>query len=363
MRREIKNQCPSVDFLNNIYHSMDDGECFSEKLEELRYKNYRTSDNADLLNSSCYFDYGIDKKIPEGRFETTVQDVKFECFYKPSQHDYLYVVLDTMRDEETIHNGPYPRFLKHSWHGFLKGHLLSIEDPMYVKSDIPVGWFYGTKEKDYREVTADLVKKIAERIGVPNEHILFYSISSGGTAGLYIASKIPGSVAIASNPQLDITNFFPQVLSQFTEYSGIDLNTEKKNGNSERIDFASLFPKSKKTKYIIIVNCQSEIDFENQLIPFCKKLGIELQYGLQQIDNMAIWLIDVPGRHPHLCYESKTMYYVIDYLAKEFSARSNIDELKPLFILFSEFWHEKGSMFIEDALEDLDPIAREFERK
>lgn len=86
-------------------------------------------------------------RVPEGRFNTEVDGAHFECFYQASEYDYLYVVLDTMRDDKTIAKGLLPRFHKWSWATFLKGHLLSIEDPMYFESDISVGWFYGRKNE------------------------------------------------------------------------------------------------------------------------------------------------------------------------------------------------------------------------
>ncbi|MDF2884185.1 MAG: hypothetical protein K0R54_4752 [Clostridiaceae bacterium] len=55
--------------------------------------------------------------------------------------------------------------------------------------------------------------------------------SSGGASGLLTAAKIPGSVAIASNPQLDLTRFLPSALANFKECTGIDLAYEKQYGD------------------------------------------------------------------------------------------------------------------------------------
>jgi len=359
---------PAIEFLENIACEYDNESTeadLAETLEACRCERYRSADASALTVESVRIDSERFDRVPEGRFHTEVDGARFECFYHASEYDYLYVVLDTMRDDETIARGPLPRFHKWSWSTFLKGHLLSIEDPMYFESDIPVGWFYGTHERDYREVTAKLVTSVARCLGIPNERIIFYSISSGGASGLFTAAKIPGSVAIASNPQLDLTRFLPSALARFKECTGIDLAYEKQHGDVGRVDFAHVFSTDSPSKYLVIVNCRSKMDFNDQLIPFCQALGITPHYGLQRVGNLIIWIIDAPHPHPHLSYESKTMYSAIDFLAKTLAEGGDTERLKPLYILFSEFWHEKAGLIINDpaCLSDADPIADEISKR
>ncbi len=363
-KREGDNgSLPAIAFLENIaceYNSEGTEADLAETLEACRCEHYRSADASALKAESVRIDSEHFDRVPEGRFHTEVDGAHFECFYHASEYDYLYVVLDTMRDDKTIAHGPLPRFHKWSWSTFLKGHLLSIEDPMYFESDIAVGWFYGTHERDYRDATAKLVTSVARCLGIPNKRIIFYSISSGGTSGLFTAAKIPGSVAIASNPQLDLTRFLPSALANFKECTGIDLAYEKQYGDVGRVDFAHVFSTDSPSKYLVIVNCRSKMDFSDQLIPFCQALGITPHYGLQRVGNLIIWIIDAPGPHPHLYYESKTMYFVIDFLAKTLAADGDTDQLKPLYILFSEFWHEKAGLIAGDpaCLADADPLTR-----
>ncbi|NRT80231.1 hypothetical protein [Clostridium beijerinckii] len=356
---------PSIEFLENIaceYNSDGTERNFDEKLEACRREKYRSADVSAITGESVHIDSEKLDRVPEGRFDTEIDGAHFECFYQASEYNYLYVVLDTMRDDKTIAKGPLPRFHKWSWSTFLKGHLLSIEDPMYFESDISVGWFYGTKERDYRDATAKLVMRVAKRLCIPNEHIIFYSVSSGGTSGLFTAEKISGSVAIASNPQLDLTRFIPSALANFKECTGIDLAYEKEYGDAGRVDFAHVLSRNSLSKYLVIINCRSKIDFNDQLIPFCKELGITPHYGLQKVGNLIIWVIDAPGPHPHLYYESKTMYFAIDFLAKTFAEGGDIDRLKSLYIMFSEFWHEKAGLIAGDpeCLADADPVGKSF---
>ena len=356
---------PAIEFLENIaceYDSEGTEADLAETLEACRCELYRSADASALTVESVRIDSERFDRVPEGRFHTEVDGARFECFYHASEYDYLYVVLDTMRDDKTIARGPLPRFHKWSWSTFLKGHLLSIEDPMYFESDIAVGWFYGTHERDYRDATAKLITSVARCLGIPNERIIFYSVSSGGASSLFTAAKIPGSVAIASNPQLDLTRFLPSALANFKDCTGIDLAYEKQYGDVGRVDFAHVLSTNSLSKYLVIVNCRSKIDFNDQLIPFCHALGITPHYGLQRVGNLVIWIIDVPGPHPHLCYESKSMYFAIDFIAKTLVGGGDIDRLKPLYILFSELWHEKAGLIAGDpvCLADADPLGKSF---
>jgi hypothetical protein len=363
-RGDANDSLPAIEFLEDIaceYDSEGTEANLAETLEARRCEQYRSADASALTGESVHIDSTYIDRVPDGRFHTEVDGARFECFYHASEYDYLYVVLDTMRDDWTIAHGPLPRFHKWSWSTFLRGHLLSIEDPMYFESDIPVGWFYGTHERDYRDATAKLVTSVARSLGIPNERIIFYSISSGGTSGLFTAAKIPGSVAIALNPQLDLTRFLPSALARFKEYTGIDLAYEKQHGDVGRVDFAHVLSTDSPSKYLAIVNCRSEMDFHDQLIPFCQALGITPHYGLQRVGNLIIWVIDAPGKpHPHLCYESKIMYFAIDFLAKTLADGGDTDRLGPLYILFSELWHEKAGLIAGDpvCLADADPFYK-----
>ena len=69
--------------------------------------------------------------------------------------------------------------------------------------------------------------------------------------------------------------------------------------------------------------------------------------------------------HPHLAYESKTMYFAIDFLAKTLAEGGDTERLKPLYILFSEFWHEKAGLIAKDpaCLADADALADEISKR
>ncbi len=368
MHDRTEKRLPSIPFLENVACASADGSLaggalLADALEDLRRERYRTPDASLLATESVPIDLHHMDHLPNGRFHANVSGARFECMFcaNDEHRDYLYVVLDTMRDDKTIAEGPLPRFPKWSWHPFLQGHLLSVEDPMYFESDLPVGWFYGTREQDYRSATAKLVTSVADHLGVPHEHIVFHAISSGGTAGLFTSAKIPGSVAVATNPQLDLTRFLSGPLARFEEHTGIDLAKEKETGDATRIDFSQTLLAGCASKQLIVVNCRSKMDYDDQLIPFCQTLGIAPHYGLQQVGNMALWVIDAHGLpQPHLAFESKTMYFAIDFLAKTLAAGESVEPYAPLYSLIGEFWHEKAGILSGDeaCMADANPLGR-----
>lgn len=114
-----------------------------------------------------------------------------------------------MCDYKRIASGELPRFHKWSWSTFLKRHLLT--QCILSWTSLLAGSMAHINETI--ETRRRSLLRVARCLGIPNERIIFYSISSGGASGLSTAAKIPGSVAIASNPQLYLTRFLPSALA------------------------------------------------------------------------------------------------------------------------------------------------------
>lgn len=102
----------------------------------------------------------------------------------------------------------YPHFQRWSWEDVFPGHILSLSDPtVALNKKLRVGWYLGTKDKDYIDLTAKLVKAVARKLNLPNERIVIYGSSAGGFAAIRLAPRFPGSVACAVNPQVDLSDY------------------------------------------------------------------------------------------------------------------------------------------------------------
>lgn len=360
----MSNSLPSVPFLVDV--AATDSQPLCERLDALRAARYESADRTLLEGPVAHVDIDRLRDVPAGRFDTSIGSAHFACFYRANDerpHEYLYVVLDLMRTDDAIAHGPLPSFPKWSWHTHLAGDLLCIEDPLYFDSDIPVGWFYGTETEDYRAYVARLVEAVADATGVPHNRIIFSSLSAGGSASIFAAAHLPGSCAVALNPQLDLTRFIPRCIDDFARCTGIDLRAAKERGERARIDAAATIERAPHTRFLIVENCRSAMDFDEQLLPLCAQLGIEPRYGLTQQGNVALWTVDVPTKHPHVMLESKTLSHALDFLAKELLAGHDLTPYQGLYTLIGELWHDSARALTDLAANPrpLDPLAQLYE--
>ena len=199
--------------------------------------------------------------------------------------------------------------------------------------NLDLGWFYGTKESSYVHQTAEIVLQIAKKLKVPNQNIIFFSSSGGGSVALQIANIIKPSTAIAVNPQIYFEKW--QSAAEFTSITGIDLHDEDKYG---RNSLAKNILNNRESKFIIMANISSKQDFIGQILPFCKEGKINPKYGITQKENLLLWChaTDVSYK-PHNSFETRAILQIIISLALNFS----LAESSPsLFHIITEFWNE-----------------------
>ena len=272
------------------------------------------------------------------RFNIKLGSAHFECFFKEKKNDWLYVFFAAARNDL----GRLPRFPRWSWHPFVNGSALYVEDPMYYKfPTLKCGWFFGAKNEDYMEHLSKIVRKIAKRNGVPDNHIVFYGSSSGGTGAINCSSFIEDSISVSINPQL-----FPHLerttrLIEFTKDSIDDSSFQDKINLLEKV-------KSGKSKNLIIVNSASKDDMEG-ILKWCKEIGINLREGIVQKNNILVWIYDAYGvPKPHNSFEDLPLFKMITKLVGKISKCKNEDDLETFaleqndFVLqLNEFWFER----------------------
>lgn len=145
-----------------------------------------------------------------------------------------------------------------------------------------------------------------------------------------------GSLAIALNPQIYIQNYggYPKVLS---EAIGYDISGE------DPFNRNNLYPQLHKSKssYCLLFNLQSTLDCQDHAIPLLKEMGISPTYGLTEKDNILMWMYDCVGTpDPHGSFETKSIFFFIDYIAKRFQKRELSSLDKDTCLLINECWHD-----------------------
>lgn len=273
--------------------------------------------------------------LPNGRFRVWQSEAKFECLYdRKKNSEYLYVFLNGSRGETPDKFAPLPRFGRWSWHELFNGSTLYIEDPMLYKyNDLNLGWYYGTEETSYLDLTLNIVKSIVKKTGNPK--VIFYGSSGGGYAALHLASMLPHSFAISINPQIALDQWGSA--SDFSRITDIDLLANDKhhrNSTAKKIIESN-------SKFLIIQNILSIDDCALHLFPLCKSLDFFPDFGLSQKNNLLTWLYSTPAGHNST--DNKNILFFILELALDFfnNPEYKINTLdNQRYKIASELWYD-----------------------
>lgn len=309
-----------------------------EHLDVLRNQLFYDSDINLLSEKDLVFDIETLQSVPVGRFSVVVSGIKFDCVYHPKNNDSLYVILNGSK------TSPPPEFKRWSWYTAFEGSMLNIADPSYMCNEkLSLGWYYGTEDLNYRELTAKIIKKIASILQISK--IYLYASSGGGAAALHVGGLIENSTVIAINPQI-ILNLY-HYAPQFKAITGIDLALEDK---WHRENGAYYIVNSPATKFLLVENISSPDDFI-QIRALEKILNKKFSYGLNRFGNVGVWLYDIASKVPHNAQENQILYYAIDRLAKSLEADSGWEKFNSTYIIISEMWRRQ--ILLTDQIGDL----------
>ena len=342
-----------VNCSNDIHNS------FSTTINNARANFYGF--NKDLVSHKISYNSAL--KNESGQFDVELDGYYLQCFYYNNVYaeDHLVIGLNGARPFEQQQEDPTnekPKFKRWSYYPLYNGCYLNIDDPMFKKFPrLLLGWYYGSKETSALSPVIKLVKTFMDEMKIPSKNVKFFSSSGGGYACILSSIMLPGSISISINPQIYIQKF--SYSKAFKKITGIDLNQEDallRNNLSENIKNNS------KSKHFIIVNTECYHDMKDHLVPFSKEMGMELRYGLSIKNNVLIWCYQACGASakidPHVSYETKHIYAVIDYIADRFQnsllTEDNVEQYQSLVLLTNEFWFEHYKMrYIYSELENI----------
>lgn len=281
-------------------------------------------------------------KIPEdGRYCSEIGSAHIEAFLKKGTRDYLYVFPDGARTRNQGRDlAPLPSFLRWSWYRLTSASLLCLEDPMfYTYSDLKLGWFYGTRDEDYTEYCALLVRHIADLLSIPPSHIIFYGPSGGGHAAICMSAFIPGSTAVSVNGQYDISLHSYYREGHFTRITGMSAADPC---GLVRNRSAEIILEHPENHFLLINNIQSKQDFEEQLKCLCGRLNVTPRYGLQTNGNLTVWIFDAKGiPSTHSTFETPVLFRMIDILLLNLINGAKAQDFPQYCELISQYWKEQ----------------------
>lgn len=131
------------------------------------------------------------------------RDIDLEALQVNRNSDVLVVAFHGALIRETTE---LPRFERLA--GLLRTDysILAFSDPtLRLSDDLQLSWYTGWQEQDMRPLIADWTVKVAKAVGA--EHVLFVGGSGGGFASLQVSAFVPGSMALAFNPQTILSNY------------------------------------------------------------------------------------------------------------------------------------------------------------
>lgn len=286
---------------------------------------------------------GENKHLPEIRFYTQSGSARIEGFFHRGTLPKLYVMFDGSRSRSGGKAlAPLPSFSRWSWHKETDASLISLEDPMYYTfPDCTLGWYYGTKDEDYRQYCAQCIRKIAGLLHIENEDIILYGSSGGGTAAIGVSRYIPGCSVVAINPQIFLDKYpYSEELEKIT---GMKLRTEP--DPFMRNDNCRIMRDNQESVYLLIENVRSDGDYLTQFRAFCGQADIEPGFGIEQNGNIVTWLYDAQGApSTHSSVENTAIFKMIELLICHVRAGRDINEIKNLYDIVNEFWYERYSL-------------------
>ena len=347
MQQMRENRQPDIE--DNIagifscYDRMDrNTDCLKAELDKVRAS--WKADASVLAAAPKEFPVSEENRVlPDTRFYTRIGSARIEGFFHRGKIPGLYVMFDGSRTRSGGKSlAPLPSFSRWSWYHFTDSSLVSFEDPMfYTFPDCTLGWFYGTKEEDYREYTARCIKKIADLLNIENQDIVLYGSSGGGTAALGVSRYLPGCSAVAINAQL-LPEKYPYA-RELEQITGIDICG--KTDPFLRNDNYNFIREHPETNYFLIENVRSDADYITQLQAFCDRAGRNPGFGIEKKGNLITWLYDAAGAPSvHSAVENTAVFRMIDLLVRCVRENRDIAKLKNLYDVVNDFWYERYSL-------------------
>lgn len=289
--------------------------------------------------------------LPAVRFYSLIGSARIEGFFHRGKRKTLYVMFNGSR---TRNGGKalasLPSFSRWSWFTDTDASFISLEDPMFYKfPECTLGWYYGTKNEDYRKYCAQCISKTAELLEIENSDIVLYGSSGGGTAAIGVSRYLPGCSVVAINPQLFLEKYpYSEELEKITCMKlGSEPDAFVRNDNWR------IIRENTDAVYFLIENVRSDGDYVTQFRAFCEKAEINPGFGIEKNGNIVSWLYDAQGApSTHSAVENSSIFKMIDLLIGYIREKQDINELKNLYDVINEFWYERSSLMRERYYQD-----------
>lgn len=223
----------------------------------------------------------------------TIDDGEFNVAYRFKSEPgakYLFVMPNGAVDRSKV---PLPVFARWNWGKVLGGHVLSVCDPtLGLDPMLRLGWFLGTRaSKDPMLMLLRIVRSTQLRLGVADQHVIFYGSSGGGFAALRAAAMLDVGRVIGINIQTLISTYYVNsakaAAKVFDPKASLAASSER---FPQRWDALRSVDegraRGRDLRVLYIQNVDDPFHYERYYVPFCEKYGLPVSGGLSADGKM-----------------------------------------------------------------------------
>lgn len=222
---------------------------------------------------------------------------KFPALYFNSGQKRLFVML-TAAIDRTKHT--LPVFNRWTWAGKFSGHVLCVADPtLELDSRMKLGWYLGTETHDATAELSRLIHSFAKVLDIPDEKVVFWGSSAGGFGALALASRFPGSTAVAINAQTDALAYHVDDDVELVRNKCFGGQTEAAIHSEcdARINMAQAWVNNRKSRAILVQNKLDKHHYNCHYLPFWSALGGNSEGGQSADGRHFAWVYEDSRGH------------------------------------------------------------------
>lgn len=163
--------------------------------------------------------------------------------------------------------------------GGLEANRIFVSDPsIHLDQDLLLAWYAGNRlQRDLQDQLVLVLKHTVDLLGA--SRVVFFGGSGGGFASLYFASRFDNSLALAFNPQTNISRYMDRAVQDFAEKAfDVEAPAEHRLANVPRVvqtDLCQVYSQPKPPLIGYMQNLNDKGHIENQLRPFFAALHPE----------------------------------------------------------------------------------------
>ncbi|MDK1329045.1 DUF6270 domain-containing protein [Arthrobacter sp. zg-Y1143] len=155
--------------------------------------------------------------------------------------------------------------------------------------ELELAWFTGDAEDDLTKRFAHIVQTVSRQIGA--KRILFVGGSGGGFASLALASLVPGSRALAFNPQTAIRKYWNKAVTAYQQALFPEWDSVRPlDGLGTRVSAVARVAQTSPRDYqvIYVQNDDDAFHMQNHLGPFASAVGMPAESAVSSSGNVQL---------------------------------------------------------------------------